>query len=32
LQLLDLGWDHSVSTTTWFGGFPGYYDELARAR
>ena len=29
LRLADLGWDNSVSTTTWFGGMPGYYDEVA---
>ncbi len=29
LQLADLGWDHSVSTTTWFASFPSYYDEIA---
>jgi glyoxylase-like metal-dependent hydrolase (beta-lactamase superfamily II) len=32
LKLSDLGWDNSVSTTTWFGNFPSYYDELAAAR
>jgi cyclase len=32
LQLADLGWDNSVSTTTWFGSFSSYYDELAGAR
>ena len=30
LKLADLGWDNSVSTTTWFGGFSQYYDELAK--
>jgi len=30
LKLADLGWDNSVSTTTWFGNFASYYDELAR--
>jgi len=30
LKLAYLGWDNSVSTTTWFGGMSGYYDELAR--
>ena len=29
LRLADLGWDNSVSTTTWFGGLPAYYDEIA---
>jgi hypothetical protein len=29
LKLAELGWDHSVSTTTWFSGIAGYYDELA---
>lgn len=29
LKLADLGWDNSVSTTTWFGGMSSYYDELA---
>lgn len=29
LKLADLGWDNSVSTTTWFGGFSSYYDEIA---
>jgi hypothetical protein len=32
LKLADLGWDNSVSTTTWFGGMPSYYDEVAAAR
>ena len=30
LRLADLGWDNSVSTTTWFSSFPQYYDELAK--
>jgi glyoxylase-like metal-dependent hydrolase (beta-lactamase superfamily II) len=30
LRLVDLGWDNSVSTTTWFGGMASYYDEIAR--
>ena len=30
LHLADLGWDNSVSTTTWFASFPQYYDELAQ--
>jgi glyoxylase-like metal-dependent hydrolase (beta-lactamase superfamily II) len=29
LRLADLGWDNSVSTTTWFGSVPQYYDEIA---
>jgi cyclase len=29
LRLADLGWDNSVSTTTWFGGIAAYYDEIA---
>jgi glyoxylase-like metal-dependent hydrolase (beta-lactamase superfamily II) len=29
LHLADLGWDNSVSTTTWFASFPSYYDEIA---
>ena len=29
LRLAELGWDNSVSTTTWFSGIAGYYDELA---
>jgi hypothetical protein len=29
LKLAELGWDNSVSTTTWFAGIGGYYDELA---
>ena len=29
LKLADLGWDNSVSTTTWFASFPSYYDEIA---
>jgi hypothetical protein len=29
LRLADLGWDNSVSTTTWFGNFSSYYDEIA---
>ncbi len=29
LKLSELGWDNSVSTTTWFSSFPAYYDELA---
>jgi len=32
LKLSDLGWDNSVSTTTWFASFPSYYDEIAAAR
>src|SRR5690242_754273 len=32
LRLADLGWDNSVSTTTWFNSFPQYYDELASAK
>jgi glyoxylase-like metal-dependent hydrolase (beta-lactamase superfamily II) len=32
LHLADLGWDNSVSTTTWFASFPSYYDELAANR
>ena len=32
LRLADLGWDNSVSTTTWFGGIAAYYDEIAAAR
>jgi cyclase len=32
LRLADLGWDNSVSTTTWFGSFARYYDEIAAAR
>jgi glyoxylase-like metal-dependent hydrolase (beta-lactamase superfamily II) len=30
LKLADLGWDNSVSTTTWFASFESYYDELAK--
>ena len=30
LRLADLGWDNSVSTTTWFGGMASYYDEIAK--
>jgi cyclase len=29
LKLADLGWDNSVSTTTWFGNIGRYYDEIA---
>ena len=32
LGLADLGWDNSVSTTTWFASFSQYYDEMAAAR
>ena len=32
LGLRDLGWDNSVSTTTWFGGIAQYYDEIAASR
>ena len=32
LRLADLGWDNSVSTTTWFSSFAAYYDEIAAAR
>jgi glyoxylase-like metal-dependent hydrolase (beta-lactamase superfamily II) len=32
LRLADLGWDNSVSTTTWFTSFPQYYDEIAAGR
>ena len=31
LRLADLGWENSVSTTTWFGGIARHYDELAGA-
>lgn len=29
LYLEDLGWDHTVSTTTWATGLDRYYDEMA---
>lgn len=29
LRLSDLGWENSVSTTTWFASFSSYYDEIA---
>jgi glyoxylase-like metal-dependent hydrolase (beta-lactamase superfamily II) len=29
LKLQDLGWDNSVSTTTWAAGIGAYYDEMA---
>jgi cyclase len=29
LKLADLGWENSVSTTTWFGNIGRYYDEIA---
>ena len=32
LRLAELGWDNSVSTTTWFGGLAQYYDEIAASR
>jgi glyoxylase-like metal-dependent hydrolase (beta-lactamase superfamily II) len=32
LGLRELGWDNSVSTTTWFGGLEQYYDEIAASR
>src|SRR5580765_6124516 len=32
LRLSDLGWDNSVSTTTWFGSVASYYDEIAAAQ
>ena len=33
LYLEDLGWDHTVSTTTWEAiSFDGYYDEMAAQR
>jgi cyclase len=32
LRLADLGWQNTVSTTTWFNGFARYYDEIATAR
>ncbi len=32
LRLADLGWDNSVSTTTWFASFANYYDELAAVK
>jgi cyclase len=32
LRLADLGWDNSVSTTTWFGSMAQYYDEIAATR
>jgi cyclase len=31
LRLADLGWDNSVSTTTWFNSVAPYYDEIAAA-
>ena len=31
LRLADLGWENSVSTTTWFGGIESYYDEIAES-
>jgi hypothetical protein len=31
LHLEELGWDRTVSTTTWEAiSFDGYYDEMAR--
>jgi len=32
LKLSELGWDNSVSTTTWFNSFSQYYDEIAASR
>jgi len=32
LKLADLGWDNTVSTTTWFASVSQYYDEIAAAR
>jgi hypothetical protein len=32
LRLADLGWDNSVSTTTWFSSAASYYDEIATTR
>ena len=32
LRLADLGWDNSVSTTTWFGGIARYVEEIAASR
>jgi len=32
LRLAELGWDNSVSTTTWFSSFAAYYDEIAAAK
>ena len=32
LRLADLGWNNSVSTTTWFSSFARYYDEIAATR
>jgi cyclase len=29
LKLAELGWDNSVSTTTWFSSIGSYYDEIA---
>lgn len=32
LRLADLGWDNTVSTTTFFANFSRYYDEFVAAR
>jgi hypothetical protein len=29
LQLTDLGWDNTVSTTAWYSSIARYYDEIA---
>ena len=28
LKLVDLGWDHTVSTVAFKGGLRGYYEEM----
>ena len=29
LKLEELGWENTVSWTTFFAGFPAYYDEIS---
>ena len=29
LKLEELGWENTVSWTTFFAGFPAYFDEIA---
>jgi len=32
LKLEELGWENTVSWTTFFAGFPAYYDEIAASK
>ena len=32
LKLEELGWENTVSWTTFFAGFPAYFDEIAASK